>query len=369
MNNQRFYPVLLAAMPLLIVVFSGRLIQAEPMPNQVLIEAQIWELSSDRNFNWGVIWDYNRKESSSPGDFDIFSADLRLPVFDPLKAASTNKGLFASGDILDLKYGILNLQIQAALQEGKAEVLANPKVVVKDGHLARITTGEKVPLIELTFDPKRQQYFDTVFKDTGVTLSVTPFIHKASPEFVILDVMPTVSEITKFETLKSPDGDFELPQLTTRSVLSKVVVRSGETLIIGGLYQQQFLRNRNKMPFVGNIPLVGDLFQSRVEAAEKRELLIEIRPTILIPGKDSFVPAPFSAASAALQDSSRERDNLLPGDDTRLLGVPIYDSKRRPDKKARFIPQEDAPLPPQKASPAATSSQTNRKSASGGSWY
>lgn len=277
--------------------------EAQGLPKQILIEAQIWELSEDYGMDWGVIWDYNKKESSPARDFDIFSADLRLPVFD--ESGDPTKGLFASGDIFDLRFGIMTLRIQAALHEGRAELLANPKIVVVDGMEATINTGEEVPIIRFTYE-KNVQTFRTVFENTGVTLWVKPFIHEASPEYVLLDIRPEVREITRFEKLTSPDGQFELPLLTSRSAQSKVLVRSGQILVMGGLYQEQTIQNEKGIPGLKDIPMVGRLFQSKTLTREKRDLLIEIRPTILVPGKDSFFPVPLSRPTRAESVESGE---------------------------------------------------------------
>jgi len=267
---------------------------ADPLPRQVLIEAQIWELSNDEGFDWGVIWDYDKKESSPADGFDIFSGDLRLPIFDE-SGDSRPKGLFASGDIFDIRFGIMNLRIQAALREGRAELLANPKVVVVEGLEATINSGEEVPIIKFTYDSKGNQTFKTIFEKTGVSLWVKAFIHEASPEYVLMDIRPEVKEITRFEKLTSPDGEFELPLLTRRSAQSKVMVRSGQTLVMGGLYQEQTISLERGAPLLRDIPGLGLLFRNKAETKEKRDLLIELRPTILLPGRDSFVPVPFSS--------------------------------------------------------------------------
>jgi len=264
---------------------------AEALPKQILIEAQIWELSNDDGMDWGIIWDYDRKEDSSGGDLNIFSANLRLPVFD--EGGDPAKGLFATGDIFDLRFGIMTLRIQAALREGRAELLANPKVVVLNGTEATINSGEEVPIIKFAYE-KNVQTFKTVFENTGISLWVKPYIHEASPEFVLLDIRPEVREITRYEKLTSPDGEFELPLLTSRSAQSKVLVRSGQILVMGGLYQEQAIQNEKGLPGLKDIPLAGRLFQSKTMTREKRDLLIEIRPTILVPGRDSFLPVPLS---------------------------------------------------------------------------
>lgn len=314
---------------------------AEPLPKQVLIEAQIWELSDDYGMDWGVIWDYNKKENSPADNFDIFSADLRLPVFD--ESGDPPKGLFASADVFDLRFGIMTLRIQAALREGRAELLANPKVVVVNGMEATINTGEQVPIIKFTYE-KNQQTFKTVFENTGVTLKVTPHIHEASEEFVLLDILPEVREITRFEKLTSPDGEFELPLLTSRSAQSKVIIRTGQTLVMGGLYQEQTIQNEKGLPWLKDIPVAGRLFQSKTLTKEKRDLLIEIRPTILIPGKDSFLPAPLTRpvrAHSELSGGARSG--------ARSAGVA-------------------APQPEPAASPSRTSSREAAGS-NAGSWY
>lgn len=320
---------------------------SEPLPRQVLIEAQVWELSDEKGFDWGVIWDYNKKESSNPGDFDIFSANLRLPIFDE-SGDVPPRGLFISGDILDLKYGILNLRIQAALREGRAELLSNPKIVTLEGRTATIHSGEKVPIIRFEYDSAGRQTLNTVFEDTGVKLVVRPDIHHVSQEYVILDIRPEVKEIARFEKLTSPDGEFELPLLTKRTAQSKVVVRSGETLIIGGLYREQTLQNERGIPFAKDVPWVGGLFRNKTKTMEKRDLLIEVRPTILLPGRGSFLPAPFTSGPRSPRRPPTTVDGFLYGGE-----VPPMDE---PDPFEQ-TPQQSAPRA------RSTSSQPS------GSWY
>ena len=273
------------------------------LSRQILIEAQVWELSNDEGFDWGVMWDYNQKEGASSADFQLYSSDLRLPIFD--ESGDPPKGLFGNFDVFDLRYGIMTMRIQAALRESRAQILANPKVVVVNGEEATISTGEAVPIVKFAYAADGQQTLNTVFEDTGVKLVVRAAIHNTSDEFVVLDIRPEVKEIARFEKLTSPDGEFELPLLTTRTAQSKVIVRSGKTLIMGGLYQEQTIENVKGVPGLKDIPLAGHLFRSKTQTKQKLDLLIEIRPTILLPGKASFVPAPFSTAPSVITESTQ----------------------------------------------------------------
>lgn len=324
------------------------------LSRQVLIEAQIWELSNDENFDWGVIWDYNSKEGGSSADFQLFSGDLRLPVFD--ESGDQPKGLFGSVDVFDLRYGIMNLRIQAALREGQAQVLANPKIVVVEGEEASVSSGEKVPIVKFEYNSQGQQTLNTVFEDTGVKLVVRAAIHNVSPEYVILDIRPEVKDIAQFVKLTSPDGEFELPLLTTRTAQSKVVIRSGATLIMGGLYQEQTTQLEKGIPGLKDVPMFGGLFRSKARTKSKMDLLIELRPTILLPGKDSFVPAPFTSSGQIFSGSQYRSLRFRPPGQSPVITEPT----------SQPIPF----LPPRLGSPKKESrSRENESERSSGSWY
>ncbi len=325
------------------------------LSRQVLIEAQIWELSNDENYDWGVIWDYNSKKNSSSADFQLFSGDLRLPVFD--ESGDPPKGLFGSVDVFDLRYGIMNLRIQAALREGRAQVLANPKIVVVEGEEASVSSGEKVPIVKFEYNSQGQQTLNTVFEDTGVKLVVRAAIHNVSPEFVILDIRPEVKDIAQFVKLTSPDGEFELPLLTTRTAQSKVVVRSGATLIMGGLYQEQTTQLAKGIPGLKDVPMFGGLFRSKARTKSKMDLLIELRPTILLPGKDSFVPAPFTSSGQIFSGSQYRSLRFRPPGQSPVITQPAVSSP------IPFIPLK------MESSKSESRSSENERERSSGSWY
>jgi Flp pilus assembly secretin CpaC len=314
------FPLLLIVLSAVLLVGMGLAVSgwSEPLSKQVLIEAQIWEISNNEQLDWGVLWDYDTKEDADTGDFQLFSADLRLPVFEDEGGDTPPKGLFASGDVFDLKVGIMNLRVQAALRENRAELLANPKIVVVNGHEASINTGEEVPIIRFEYDGKGNQTFSTVFERTGVILTVRAVVSAVSPEYVLLDIRPEVNEITRFEKLNSPEGEFELPLLTRRTAQSKVVVQSGRTLVIGGLYLEQSITLERGAPMVKDIPVIGSLFKRRSSSKEKRDLLIEIRPTVLLPGRGSFMPVTFMSGSRKDDEESLDEPD---SDVLRFLGL------------------------------------------------
>ena len=120
------------------------------------------------------------------------------------------------------------------------------------------------------------------YKDIGVIFEVTPHVNNA--EMVTLDLKPTITAIIADSTV-TVEGT-PVPQLTVREATTKVMIKNGETLVIGGLISDNKVKNESKVPILGSIPFVGRLFRHDSVENVKTDLLIFLTPHIITPTTD-----------------------------------------------------------------------------------
>ena len=161
----------------------------------------------------------------------------------------------------------LNLELSALEAEGKGNIVSSPRVITADQTKARIEQGEEIPYQQATSSGATS----VSFKKASLRLEVTPQI---TPEGnVILDV----------EVNKDSRGALTAagPAINTKQVKTQVLVENGGTVVIGGIFTQDEQSEINKVPFLGDIPFIGLLFQNRVKSTRKTELLVFITPKIV----------------------------------------------------------------------------------------
>jgi type IV pilus assembly protein PilQ len=160
----------------------------------------------------------------------------------------------------------LNLELSALEAEGKGNIVSSPRIITSDQTKARIEQGEDIP-----YSTVSSTGTSTLFKKASLSLEVTPQI---TPEGnVILDI----------EVKKDSRGDNTAagPAIKTKQVQTQVLVENGGTVVIGGIFTQEDRSTINKVPLLGDIPILGYLFQNRVKSTTKTELLIFITPKIV----------------------------------------------------------------------------------------
>lgn len=167
---------------------------------------------------------------------------------------------------------LVDLELSALQAEGQGEILSNPRVVTTDRAEASIKQGFEVPYVT----PGGGNGPDTVtFKEALLALIVTPQI--TPDDHIIMDL-----KVNKDEPDFSirPDN----PPLRKREVRTQVLVNNGETVVLGGVFEQTTFNKLDKVPLLGDIPVLGRLFQHRRDADEKLELLIFVTPQIITEG-------------------------------------------------------------------------------------
>jgi general secretion pathway protein D len=167
--------------------------------------------------------------------------------------------------------------IRALESVGKLDVLSRPYILASDNQLASITVGEEVPFVDSSRVTDTGQTINTLaYKDVGILLDVIPHIN--TDGVVTLDVAPTISALTG-ETVAITDSTGQ-PIIATRSAQTRVAIKDGQTIVIGGLMEDRKTETIDKIPFLGDIPYVGEFFKRRQKTKTKTELLIFLTPHV-----------------------------------------------------------------------------------------
>ncbi len=250
---------------------------------QVFIEAQVIEITYDSNFEFGLDWNWDRSQQGPASTlFRGSGGTLNPPSFlrsalppgFPFQGTGAVFGL--TGSNAD-KFGALDVRYQALLINGKAEVLSQPSVIVTQGVPAKITTSEQIPIASLQRADNNNTTFQLNNVNAGVRLTVDA--KHIGREYVTLKVQPAVDGIQQNAATRT--GGTFTPITTKRSAETQVTLRDGETLVIGGLFTNNQVREKAKTPFLSDLPLVGELFTRTRETKSKTELVFILTPHII----------------------------------------------------------------------------------------
>lgn len=272
--------------------------------HQVMLEVKFAEVNRTKGKEWQAGLAYNDASSNFTG-----AASAGGSVLAPLSFTEENPGpaMLLDGTVGNLIDGTIDGLLQnpgtvfmnfagnaanifvniddfsAALtlmeDEGLARMLAEPRLVTQSGLEASFLAGGEFPIPV----PQGDGEITIEYKDFGVALVFTPVV--LSDGRISLRVAPSVSDIAGAQSF--PVGiigaDFIVPNLTTRKLETTVQLRDGQTLALGGLLQEKFRENVQKIPGLGDLPILGPLFRSTNFIEEKTDLLIAVTPHLVKP--------------------------------------------------------------------------------------
>ncbi|MBN1844261.1 MAG: type II secretion system secretin GspD [Sedimentisphaerales bacterium] len=235
----------------------------KPVP-QVLIKVLLAEVTHDNSLDLGV--EFSLLNLRSSGGSTSTSTDFGVAVL-------------SGGLVVQTLEGDLDVTLRALETQGKLNILSRPYILTSNNQAATITVGEEVPFIRNTRTTETGQTINTIeYEDIGIILEVTPTIN---PEgLVTMDVRPEISTTTAKTVPISETVDAAV--FAKRSSESRVAIRDGQTIVIGGLVQDREVETVDKVPLLGDIPLVGLLFQRRQSETQKTELLIFLTPHVAL---------------------------------------------------------------------------------------
>jgi type IV pilus assembly protein PilQ len=282
-----------------------RLVQTLDVPvKQVLIEARIVIVSDTFERDLGAKLGLTGYTTAGPGSLisitgngrgadtmtqsgisNLGSTGRSTPVTTPtldnryqvnVPAANTNGSIGIS--VLGGSH-IIDLELTAAQNEGKSETISSPRIITANQKQATIMQGVEIPFQESASSGATT----TQFKNAVLSLKVTPLI--TPDNRVILDL--DVSDDSVGKQVTSATGG-SVPSIDTRQIITQVLVNDGQTVVLGGILDTTKSHTANKVPFFGDIPILGNLFKSTIKTNNKTELLIFITPKILREGSNLY---------------------------------------------------------------------------------
>ncbi|WP_316187783.1 MULTISPECIES: type II secretion system secretin GspD [unclassified Bradyrhizobium] len=234
----------------------------DQMPNQVLIEATIAEVTLNDDLRFGVQW-YMRKNSSKFTLTEAASGAVSS-VFPGFSYALTAANIAATIDTLN--------------QITNVNIVSSPSLAVMDNKPAVLQIGDQVPITTQsatgTLTPGAPIVNSVSYKDTGVILSIIPRINESGR--VLLDIEQEVSSVAP-----TTSSNIDSPTIRQRKIRTSVVVNDNDALVLGGLIQEGRTTGRSQLPIIGDIPFIGNFAGSRDNVIGKTELIILIRPHVM----------------------------------------------------------------------------------------
>ena len=254
---------------------------------QVMIEARIVRATTDFTKEMGVKWGVLSKGIATNNDLLVGGStqtlwDLKSPTDDGKyniqRPDNLNVDLGVSNAAGKIAFGLINmsdfmldLELSALQADGYGEVISTPKVLTADKQLAKVASGQEIP------------YQST--QTAGGTATATTSLKEA---LLSLEVTPSITPDGKIQmqlniTSDSPAGYAQNGEiiLNKNQIDTNVLVNNGETVVLGGIFEQETLFEQTKVPFFGDLPAVGRLFRKDSKTENKRELLIFVTPRIV----------------------------------------------------------------------------------------
>lgn len=283
---------------------------------QVMIEARLVEVNASPTqsygFNWGgvvgsagapQVFKYGGSTASAPtvstnpitGAAQILPGSNTVALNNGVPAlndfafgANANTALQGlapfAGQLAILSAPQMSVTMRMLNEDNDAEFLANPRIVTANNMVANIKIVRNQPVPMLNFNAQTATAEFSGFQDKvyGSTLQVLPIINKDS--FISMNVKPEISNKIGDQTFNYQGTTVTSPIIDSRTLESNVIIKSGDTLAIGGLLQDQSTKGSTKVPIAGDIPVLGYLFQEHLNARTKRNLLVFVTPTIIKQG-------------------------------------------------------------------------------------
>ncbi len=329
------------------------LISLDTLQPQVLVEAQVIEVYSEQGAERDVSLSYQY--------FDAEYGTTNKTGFNLL--APTQSRNSSEGTMLDFvpyawnghdgSTGRLSAAIRWINSSRNARILSAPNVIADQGAEATITTAEELPIPE-TAALSSSTNLSFKYKQVGVTLKITPM--QINEKTVQLTVNPQVRSVLRYDSFTQNGVTSNIPVVSVRSVDTRLTVADGDIIILGGLYNSEKADSLRKIPYLGDIPVLGDLLNGRDSSSVDKQLIFLLKVHIIHPGKPMSLDPEETAEqvhqAAEILEQSRKLFTNKPAsefvDVERSLNEEVKDRKEKQDHERsvweelkRFLMAED----------------------------
>jgi type IV pilus secretin PilQ/predicted competence protein len=247
------------------------IIEVDVPPQTVLIQSRVIEVSTSALEELGVQWDKITKWTG------VITEGDQGPSFNDLIPREIGTTKFDETTDWYRQQEAFQVSIDLLITDGSARVIAESKIVTTNNRKADIFIGEDIPVVITSLTTAGgfgTQQIQLEHIKVGVSLAVTPRI--SDDDYITMFVEPKVSNILEFI---GPDND--LPRTSERRATTYVRSENGKTIFVGGLQAEDTKQTIMKVPLLGDIPVIGNLFRHYRNESQKKDLLIEITPTIV----------------------------------------------------------------------------------------
>jgi len=270
--------IVISAQPALMSSLSSIIRQLDIRRAQVLVEAIVVEVSEGNGINLSVQWASTAGAGTQFNDNGITASELATGVYainndeDDYEDLASSLASIAGGvaGYVGSDWGVI---LQALSTTTGSNILATPSLTTLDNQEASFIVGDEVPVLTgSTSSSSNDNPFQTIERrEIGIKLKVTPQINEGDSVQMVIE-----QEVSNIKGKTSVDVIF-----ATRAVKTTVLAKSGETIVIGGLIDETVNETVDKVPLLGDIPYLGQLFRSTKSSTEKRNLMIFLRATII----------------------------------------------------------------------------------------
>jgi general secretion pathway protein D len=236
--------------------------QLDRLPNQVFLEVTIAEVTLSDDLAFGLTWFFQSGEFSQ-GFTDVANGAVasQFPGFSLL---------FSGKDA--------RAALSAVAGETDVKILSAPSLMVLDNRTATLQVGDQVPIVTQsavsTTNPDAPIVNSVSLRDTGIILNVTPRVNAGG--LVLLDIDQEVSNVVSTQS-----SGIDSPTIQQRRITTSVAVKNGSSIALAGLMRERLSDTETKVPFFGDLPLLGSAFRTKANATQRTELLVLISPRVV----------------------------------------------------------------------------------------
>jgi len=274
--------VVVTDVPELVAQLEAIVAQLDTQPRQVMIEAQLIEvgdtIKKKKGVNWSNLDKLKIAELAAEKTYKRESVNE-----DNRHAADVDTLKRTLSSLISLRGGVLSenefkLVMSFFETYTDSRVVSRPRIMTLDGQEATIIVGTivPIPLFDFATDTGVRTLSGFQEERVGVELNVTPYINLDG--FVTLDINPKVEDITDYITV---DGDRQRPIKSTRQAKTSIMIKDGQTVVIGGLLSKTESESTAQVPLLGRLPLLGALFRNNTRDKKTTDLMIFITPRIV----------------------------------------------------------------------------------------
>ncbi|WP_432822610.1 secretin N-terminal domain-containing protein, partial [Trichloromonas sp.] len=327
-----------------VIRLAQQIIEAADRPDsEVVFDLELIEVGHTDDFNIGLLLsDYSISAGlAQKGDDSIVTGTMAPD--------GSTKRLTTNLSGLQTFYTLPNATFSFAKNLSDSEILASPKIRVKNNAKAKVHVGTREPVITVTVNG--DSLSDNVqYVDVGVKLNVEPIIQLDDSVVTILGL-----EVSSVSNRTTTERGTQVLTITTTNAESSLTLKDGQQTVIGGLIRDEYIKSKVTIPFIGRLPLIGDLFSSNVSKKTKREILLSITPHIVknIDIPRSNVATIWSGGEEDLR-SGPKFGSFAPSFVPELDMVPPAAAPSLVESRQyEFEPEEPAPAEPISAEPTS----------------